>query len=59
VNDFTILSQMALALVAAVIPLVALARYAERAEDYRASQAWPRGVQEEDPQPWKLAPSAA
>jgi hypothetical protein len=59
VNDFTTLSQMALVLVVTVIPVVALARYADRAEDHRAAQAWPQGVQEEDPQPWKLAPSAA
>jgi hypothetical protein len=59
VNDMALLPQVIIALAALVAPVVFLARFIARGEDSPLDAiAWPRGVQEEDPQPWRFAPTA-
>jgi hypothetical protein len=66
-NDLTILAQIALVLVATVTPFVLLVRLVAGQDDYGfhaillpdAVLTWPRGVQEEEPQPWKFGAASA
>ena len=66
-NVPTELFQMAFVLAVTVIPFVILVRLVAGREDfgfdsimrYDATLPWPRGVQEEEPQPWNLGPAFA
>ena len=65
-DDLTTLAQIIAVLTVVVVPLVLLARFLDGRDpdpmSYLASSTqmpWPRGVQEEDLQPWHIAPRAA
>ena len=64
-DDLTTLAQIIAVLTVVVAPLVLLARFLDGQDpdpmSYLASSTpmpWPRGIQEEDPRPWRFAPVA-
>jgi hypothetical protein len=61
-DDVTTLAQIIAVLTVVVLPLVLIARFLDgRASDPLSDPAvptrmpWPRGVQEEEPRPWRFA----
>ena len=66
-NDLTVIFQMAFVLAVTVVPFVIAVRIVAGREDfgfdsimrYDATLPWPKGVQEEEPQPWNLGPAFA
>lgn len=61
VNELASLIQMSVAVVAVVLPIVIAIRFLAGADHGNSilmyvEPSWPRGVQEEDPQPWRFAP---
>ena len=62
-DDLTTLAQIVVVLTVVVVPIVLVARFLDGRDpdpmSYLAQSTrmpWPRGVQEEDPRPWHLAP---
>ena len=61
-NDLITLAQIALVLIATVTPIVLLVRLVAGQDDYGFHSivlpdsvlTWPKGVQEEEPQPWNF-----
>ena len=64
-DDLTTLAQIVAVLTLVVVPVVLIARFLDSRDPDPMSyvavptgMAWPRGVQEEDPQPWRFVPPA-
>ena len=66
-NDLATILQMTLVFAAVITPLVVLIRLLAGQDDYGFEAillpdlvlSWPKGVQEEEPRPWKIGPAAA
>jgi hypothetical protein len=67
VNDLATIFQMTLVFAAVITPIVVLIRLIAGQDDYGFEAillpdvvlSWPKGVQEEEPQPWRIGPAGA
>jgi hypothetical protein len=62
VNDLVSLVQIVLVLAATALPIAGAIRLLAGDEDQLASTTpshlpWPRGIQEDEPQPWRIRPA--
>jgi len=64
-DDLTTLAQIIAVLTVVVVPIVLIARILDGQDPYPLSDPavptrmpWPRGVQEEEPRPWRFTPVA-